>query len=1763
MIKVKDGYAKLIGTTYLGSSNHLLQSNGGAWEVHTGRNNEVNKIVRTDSNGFLQTGWINTTSGDIGTNTINKIYCSNDNFIRYKTPANFFSSLTNSGDNISITVASQNRTLTVQYANIAGQLRSKGTIAPQTDRTQNLGDVYSYHLNSSVSGGPTTYAAVIGFGRGAQGTVEIAGEWTRGRGLWVRALRDTTDNWYTWDKILTQDTYTGITDSRYYTKTQSDERFVNITGDTMTGELISTNANAYRLRGANYGVILRNDNSSFWILTTDNGSPSGSFNSLRPFRINLSDGRVTLGNGLSVTGTIIGSSTIQGTQLISTIASGTSPLKVTSTTLVNNLNADLLDGWNGVGTSGNVIRKSGYLTSGTSGLSSYWGKVGSFTWLSQYNDRDITLYMHSAFNSLRAIVQIRARWNSTSNVAVSVSILAGNIPTNRIRLYYDSSSVSNTLELWYNISGQYGCINTYVLSDTSRVGQEIGHITLYNTRFSSVQTPSLSSYVEANYVSLLNNSLTATKLQTARTINGTSFDGSSNITTATWGTARNITIGKTTKSVNGSGNYSWSLSEIGVDGAYLPLIGGTMSGTINSTLVTSTYLKGNQGSTLINSTASAGSYVMLFRGNSTNGYFTHGVFQNKYLLQYTSKTTVDAGTNSVSKSVTLLDENGNTVFPGVLQANRFISVVATGTAPLTVNSTTLVTNLNADMLDGYHANGLFTNLSNSGNNLSVTIGGVNKILTVQYSSTTSWLDTNNTLKYGSSGLNYFNLNGTAGTAANSNVTPTSNWYHILRMNHSNSSGYFVDIAIPLNDLGGVWWRQIRSGTNYGWFKILDTNNFTSTLDSRYATLATNQTISGTKTFSTQQKFTVATGTSPFTVASTTKVTNLNSDMVDGYHISTSGTTKPWSTIVTIGSDGVSEMGRYIDFHYNNTTGSDYSTRFQTTGNYSNVVNLPSASGTLALTSQIPTSLKNPYALTIQANGTTLATYDGSSTKTANITVQNAGSGLVHNSLALTLDNTSTDSGWSMINSSYSGFILKAIRTQANAPSWIENNYAAGICFGGADTKGVLSMAYGSPAIKFAGGNGSKPVWWLKITGTSGTTYNLSNMWTGTRYWANIEVSTSSSTETSPTFGNATIKNTTSLKGNVKITNGPRYTYIHFYPNFITSPSGTIYYDAGSNTACTASRFFLRQYSYSSDGSRLAYYEDYKLPNTQIDRTTNGYYDILTNKNTSISGGGSTYGSSITVTINGVSKTLTIPNAPSIPTVTDYYWANVKVSASSNTATTPTFSQVKISYSSYPGLQIIRSGSSNGAIISFANSNGTLGGIGMTGAANGSLKRYTADYQTSYTICDSNNTSFTQSLTSGTTIGTLKIAGTSYTLYCQTNVDTKVTNTLNNSTKFYITGTSSSSTNTGTQYFDNGVYVTTTSGQISSNTIISRSSAYVGNHLYLRNAESGTYADLRVNVVGTTSKGGQTYLLLGNNITTGNDNNAHGVLRLYGSSSGYTDIRCGTNDTSGYTLYLPGASGQIVYHTNDTAIGSSSKPIYISQNGQATASSSTIGSSTKGIYMNSGTLTSMTYSLNATINSGTSNKLAYYSGANAISQYSSTVGNSAVPVYISNGVPTALSDYSFRGTFNQPVILASGYVYRSSVQYNTWYWNGYMQSDLSFNTYSVNEGVFHILFSSSKSISSYTIAIAQINQNFWGDSTTGQGTTSGTYNGRGTGNPNLTCSCSISSSGINVNIRAYRVTDKNNDSWTSNSDLWKQENDSIKSVNIIVIGYISD
>lgn len=65
--------------------------------VHSGTNNEANKVVRTDGSGYAHFGTISTTSGDAGTSTITKVYASYDNYVRYYSLANFAAQVLSQG----------------------------------------------------------------------------------------------------------------------------------------------------------------------------------------------------------------------------------------------------------------------------------------------------------------------------------------------------------------------------------------------------------------------------------------------------------------------------------------------------------------------------------------------------------------------------------------------------------------------------------------------------------------------------------------------------------------------------------------------------------------------------------------------------------------------------------------------------------------------------------------------------------------------------------------------------------------------------------------------------------------------------------------------------------------------------------------------------------------------------------------------------------------------------------------------------------------------------------------------------------------------------------------------------------------------------------------------------------------------------------------------------------------------------------------------------------------------------------------------------------------------------------------------------------------------------------------------------------------------------------------------------------------------------------------------------------------------------------
>ena len=203
---------------------------------------------------------------------------------------------------------------------------------------------------------------------------------------------------------------------------------------------------------------------------------------------------------------------------------------------------------------------------------------------------------------------------------------------------------------------------------------------------------------------------------------------------ATSGNYNDLSNKPTLAAVATSGNYNDLSNKPTL--SFLPLSGGTMTGTIRSR-------------DIIPSSDNA-------RDLGSTAYSFRNVYSKKFSLTDTSYIDASSGSvcvrvggtanlvvasdsvrrgSSASESLTLGTSSyrwANLYSVSGNFSGQITSSVATGTSPLVVASSTLVSNLNADKLDGYEASGLFTSLTNSGNDISVTIGGTNKTLQVGY-----------------------------------------------------------------------------------------------------------------------------------------------------------------------------------------------------------------------------------------------------------------------------------------------------------------------------------------------------------------------------------------------------------------------------------------------------------------------------------------------------------------------------------------------------------------------------------------------------------------------------------------------------------------------------------------------------------------------------------------------------------------------------------------------------------------------------------------------------------------------------------------------------------------------------------------------------------------------------------------------------------------------------------------------------------------------
>ena len=122
------------------------------------------------------------------------------------------------------------------------------------------------------------------------------------------------------------------------------------------------------------------------------------------------------------------------------------------------------------------------------------------------------------------------------------------------------------------------------------------------------------------------------------------------------------------------------------------------------------------------------------------------------------------------------------------------------------------------------------------------------------------------------------------------------------------------------------------------------------------------------------------------------------------------------------------------------------------------------------------------------------------------------------------------------------------------------------------------------------------------------------------------------------------------------------------------------------------------------------------------------------------------------------------------------------------------------------------------------------------------------------------------------------------------------------------------------------------------------------------------------------------------------------------------------------LYLPDINGQFVVHTNNTAIGSGVIPIYIAASGAATASTSTVGSDIKPMWLNKGTLTASS----STVGSGSK---PIYLNSGELTVSAANVGGSDKPIYMNAGELTAST--SNIGGNTKPIYMSSGTITAST------------------------------------------------------------------------------------------------------------------------------------
>lgn len=506
---------------------------------------------------------------------------------------------------------------------------------------------------------------------------------------WVNGTIDSFNVNQMWAELKKADS-SKVIDASHIPTSVLDGRWVKKAGDTMTGTLTSASSSG--------SIVFKGvENCDITNIYKDNGvirNDDGGLTSIRNgLRFNWHDTYWYIGNlrGSSTESAGFGvvdhnnklvlrvtPNDVRAPRFMSTVATGLSPLIVSSNTTVDNLSADLLDGYHAFGTS-NALIKYGYTVGGTEPA---WCRIATYSIRNTETMTDVCFVLHSSFSDLFGLLVVKTRGTA---VVEGLLIASYNINRSNIRIYHDAEK--KNIELYCYGGSNHSIIQANLLYSHDRNGGANTNITLYQA---DTKAPSWSTYVNPGFVNLQNSSEMAKKLQTPRTLWGQSFDGSANV-------SGNMTgVGSITMSGDLKIGNATSPNTI-----YFYGTTGDEPGGYSHTFIAERLWGGTESGELV-----------LFKGNDlspsdTDATTVGGAGPDRirhiaaaHLFQ-TYASPISGTVESICTSSVL--RNLFSIAPGrVVSYIPLQSIVASGTAPFIVASNTVVGNLNADLLDGLH-----------------------------------------------------------------------------------------------------------------------------------------------------------------------------------------------------------------------------------------------------------------------------------------------------------------------------------------------------------------------------------------------------------------------------------------------------------------------------------------------------------------------------------------------------------------------------------------------------------------------------------------------------------------------------------------------------------------------------------------------------------------------------------------------------------------------------------------------------------------------------------------------------------------------------------------------------------------------------------------------------------------------------------------------------------------------------------------------------